>query len=84
MIRDPSDGSVREPVVGNPVTEIITGESPAIPVVAKSATTEKPANWGLTSLDKQPRPEPKKAPTKEELAAHYSQFNLGFKPKSAS
>lgn len=37
-------------------------------------------NWGLKSLD-EPKRKPKPAPTKEELAAHYREYNLGFQPK---
>jgi hypothetical protein len=37
-------------------------------------------NWGLSSLDK-PERKAKPAPTKEELAAHYRQYGLAFKPK---
>lgn len=37
-------------------------------------------NWGLKSLD-EPEHKPKPAPTKEELAAHYREYGLAFKPK---
>jgi hypothetical protein len=38
-------------------------------------------NWGLTSLDEKPKGKTFKAPTKEELSAHYATHNLGFQPK---
>ena len=38
-------------------------------------------NWGLESLDKKPSIDNYKAPTKEQLRAHYATHNLGFKPK---
>ena len=38
-------------------------------------------NWGLTSLD-EPKRKPKPAPTKEELAVHYREYNLAFRHKS--
>lgn len=37
-------------------------------------------NWGLTSLDK-PESKRQPAPTKEQLAAHYREYGLAFKPK---
>lgn len=37
-------------------------------------------NWGLTSLDAPKKP-PRPAPSKEDLAAHYREYGLGFKPK---
>jgi hypothetical protein len=37
-------------------------------------------NWGLGSLD-EPKRKAAPAPTKEELAAHYRQYGLAFKPK---
>jgi hypothetical protein len=39
-------------------------------------------NWGLTSLDEKPKGSTFKAPTKEELSAHYREYGLGFQPKS--
>jgi hypothetical protein len=39
------------------------------------------SNWGLTSLDEKPKANAFKAPTAEELAAHYATHNLGFQPK---
>lgn len=38
-------------------------------------------NWGMKSLD-EPAQKPKPAPTKEDLAAHYAKYGLGFRPKS--
>jgi hypothetical protein len=37
-------------------------------------------NWGLTSLD-EPVRKPRPAPSKEDLAAHYREYGLGFRPK---
>jgi hypothetical protein len=37
-------------------------------------------NWGLTSLD-EPARKPVPAPSKEDLAAHYREYGLGFRPK---
>ena len=37
-------------------------------------------NWGLTSLD-EPARKAVPAPSKEDLAAHYREYGLGFKPK---
>ena len=37
-------------------------------------------NWGLTSLDERAR-KAVPAPSKEDLAAHYREYGLGFKPK---
>jgi hypothetical protein len=37
-------------------------------------------NWGLTSLD-EPVRKPQPAPSKEDLAAHYREYGLGFRPK---
>jgi len=39
-------------------------------------------NWGLTSLDEKPKGSTFKAPTKEELVAHYREYGLAFQPKS--
>lgn len=66
MIRDPSDGSVKKP-------------EPGIPVSEKRPTSAE--NWGLKSLDREPR-KPKPAPTADELRAHYAKHNLGFQPKA--
>lgn len=41
-------------------------------------------NWGLESLDDKPKAKTFKAPTKEELAAHYAEFGLKFTPKNIS
>jgi hypothetical protein len=68
MIRDPSDGSVKPSVTGNPTTK------------PRSTSAE---NWGLKSLDK-PERKPKPAPTADELKAHYAKFGLAFQPKPES
>jgi hypothetical protein len=65
MIRDPSDGSVKRPAVRIPVTDKRPGSE---------------QNWGLKSLDREPR-KPQPAPTADELREHYARFNLGFQPK---
>lgn len=38
-------------------------------------------NWGMKSLDEKPKGKTFKAPTKEELAAHYREYGLAFQPK---
>ena len=38
-------------------------------------------NWGLTSLDERAR-KAVPAPSKEDLAAHYREYGLGFRPKT--
>lgn len=38
-------------------------------------------NWGLKSLDEKPSSSNYKAPTKEELSAHYREYGLEFYPK---
>jgi hypothetical protein len=38
-------------------------------------------NWGMKSLDKQAATSNYKAPTKEELSAHYREYGLQFRPK---
>lgn len=38
-------------------------------------------NWGMTSLDKPAATSNFKAPTKEELAAHYREYGLAFVPR---
>jgi hypothetical protein len=40
-------------------------------------------NWGLKSLD-EPSKAAKPAPSKEDLAAHYRQYGLAFKPKETA
>ena len=37
-------------------------------------------NWGLDVGERKAKPA-KPAPTKEELAAHYREYDLGFRPK---
>lgn len=68
MIRDPSDGSVKQP-------------GAEMPSAAQKTKPGRAENWGLKSLD-EPKRKPKPAPTKEELAAHYREYNLGFQPKA--
>jgi hypothetical protein len=77
MIRDPSDGSVKEPRAQN-AGKSDNKENPAIPANGLAACTEN--NWGLKSLDREPR-KPTPAPTADELREHYGKFNLGFQPK---
>ena len=67
MIRDPSDGSVKKPEVGIPMTDKRPGSA---------------ENWGMKSLDK-PERKTKPAPTADELREHYSKFKLAFQPKEA-
>lgn len=40
-------------------------------------------NWGMTSLNEPDRPA-KRAPTKEELVAHYRDYDLEFRPKESA
>lgn len=66
MIRDPSDGSVKQPA---PAPE------PGID------TSKHGANYGLkTTIPERPK-STFKAPSAEELAKHYATHNLGFQPK---
>ena len=68
----------------------IIGETLAARAEEERQRTERPTitelkakygeNWGLTSLD-EPARKAVPAPSKEDLAAHYREYGLGFKPK---
>lgn len=81
MIRDPSDGSVK-----NSAPDVRTPQNTAErlpkrePARSGADTPSSANNWGLKSLD-EPKRKPKPAPTKEELEAHYRKYGLGFQPK---
>jgi hypothetical protein len=82
MIRDPSDGSVKGITPNandlNQKTAKVASEGITSPAALKAKHGE---NWGLKSLDREPR-KPKPAPTADELRAHYARHNLGFQPKA--
>jgi hypothetical protein len=66
------------------VAETLAGRQEAEDRASRPTTTELKAkygeNWGLKSLD-EPAKAAKPAPSKEDLAAHYREYGLAFKPK---
>lgn len=80
MIRDPSDGSVKNSQGPRAVTHTATSSVEKAGNDCRPLRPTTDQNWGLKSLDREAR-KPKPAPTIPELEQHYATHTLGRKPK---